>query len=229
MDYALRATYGHLPTKLLCFPSTLKATQHKFNLSHSFHLLYCGSGFTYVPATKTLSPVIRAVDKSASPSSDDKRGGKILRGAVGASLVLACAIGVFSCSCNLKPEAIACPGDTMPSEYSTQVLGAKSAISSILEVSKNLITSNEKPLKNYKLPDKPSTADIRNLKGKYEEALKRDCLKSEVPFSKSDTRFFLYKAIVHAMLDNNDEAVKWWKKYVDTVGNGIDPNSPPIG
>ncbi|KAF5752739.1 hypothetical protein HS088_TW01G00656 [Tripterygium wilfordii] len=282
MDYALCATYGygHLPMKPLCFPSTLRTTTKlEFNLSHSSHLLY--SGFTkHLPATKpVMSPVIRAVDKSASPSSDGKRGGKILRGVVGASLVLACAIGVFSCSCNLKPKAIAGPPtitSKKPStEPTTQVLGAKYALNSFLEVTKILTSDEVQPLtESTNLPRKPSTADIWAAKtdavriiksgntskamaslikaykdcegqpeqqyevdmaiaeillsqGKYEEALERNCLKSEVPVSKSDTRFYLYKALVHTMLDNK-EAKKWWKMYIDTVGKGLDLPPRPM-
>ncbi|KAF5752740.1 hypothetical protein HS088_TW01G00657 [Tripterygium wilfordii] len=276
MDYALCATYGHLSMKPLCFPSTLRTTTKlEFNLSHSSHLLY--SGFTkHLPATKpVMSPVIRAVDKSASPSSDDKLGSKILRGAVGASLVLACAIGVFSYSRNLKPNAIAGPptwGSKGPTvEPRTQILGARYALNSFLEVSRNFASSEAQPLKEATtLPDMPSTADIRYLKteavriiksgetkkamdlleeayekcktkdiaeqkyeadiaiveiliiqGKYKDASERDCIKYDEPVSTSDrtdTRPYLYKAIVHTMLGKNNEAEKWWKKYIGTVG-----------
>ncbi|KAA0053977.1 hypothetical protein E6C27_scaffold318G00210 [Cucumis melo var. makuwa] len=55
---------------------------------------------------------------------------------------------------------------------------------------------------------------------KYEKAL--NFLEEEGNFPPSklwEERLCLYKAVVYTMLDKDDNAEKWWNKYLETLGN----------
>ncbi|XP_038895437.1 uncharacterized protein LOC120083669 [Benincasa hispida] len=52
----------------------------------------------------------------------------------------------------------------------------------------------------------------------YEKALR--FLEEERNFPRCEGRLYLYQAVVHTMLDKDDNAEKWWNKYLETLGNG---------
>ncbi|KAF2305424.1 hypothetical protein GH714_005158 [Hevea brasiliensis] len=69
--------------------------------------------------------------------------------------------------------------------------------------------------------------EILICQGKYMEASECNCIKDDQRIL-SDGRIPLYKAIIYTMLDDKEEAKKWWEKYVETVEGEFDPRSSKI-
>lgn len=56
-----------------------------------------------------FSPIVCAVNKFSTHSTNDEGDNKIVRGSAGASLVMACVLGIISCGCWMSPIANAIP------------------------------------------------------------------------------------------------------------------------
>jgi hypothetical protein len=111
--------------------------------------------------------VICALDKPSTPSPnyDKDNGKKIVRVVGGASVALACVLGIINCNYNFSPRAIAA------SIYAPLVLSKpKAALDSLLGVTKNLTTTRShhfwstKTKPKLELPDRPEQAHLEKLK-----------------------------------------------------------------
>lgn len=111
------------------------------------------------------SPVICALDKPSTPSPnyDKDNGKKIVRVVGGASVVLACVLGIINCNYNFSPRAIAAPRNDQ-----LVLSKPKVALDSLLRVNKYLTTTkshswlSSKP--KLELPDRPEQAHLEKLK-----------------------------------------------------------------
>lgn len=155
-------------------PSTM-SVKHATKLRSSRHSsISLSSSSTHHPRRQIVSHVICAHDKSSLPPEDRKRKeeNKIVKGTVGASLVLACALGVMSCSSNMNPIALAGPKEVYQKAPSMSVfahpVGGRHALNSFLDVSLKLASSKPEPFywPRYTVPPGPSMADVNAIKVK---------------------------------------------------------------
>ncbi|KAJ0083145.1 hypothetical protein Patl1_10058 [Pistacia atlantica] len=160
--------------------------------SHSCFSLSSGLNVTRRPLGHVLNfnAVICELEKSSTPSKKNENGDrKIFKGTVGASLVLACVVGIMSCSSKMNHhKAIAGPKEMYqkapPTSALTQPIGGHLALKSFLDVSVELASSSSEAKPFYQpiinVPPGPSMEDINAVKmeavrrmksGKPEEAV----------------------------------------------------------
>lgn len=113
------------------------------------------------------SPVICALDKPSTPSPnyDKDNGKKIVRVVGGASVVLACVLGIINCNYNFSPRAIAA---SIYDPTSLVLSKPKDALDSLLRVNKYLTPTKSHSWRSSKpkleLPDRPEQAHLEKLK-----------------------------------------------------------------
>ncbi|KAL5839097.1 hypothetical protein ACOSQ4_011705 [Xanthoceras sorbifolium] len=160
------------PIMLLNCPSTMSVERRVTKLRSSRSSFSLSSGSRRCSFGHVISPVILAVDRPWTPPRNDKGYNKVVvKGAVGASLVLACALGIISCSCKMNPKAIAGPMEMYqkapPMSMLQHQFGASLALKSFLDVSVKLASAEAEPtstLPKYKLPPVPSMKDVNAIK-----------------------------------------------------------------
>ncbi|XVF25470.1 hypothetical protein REPUB_Repub13aG0215000 [Reevesia pubescens] len=160
MVVALCLGYGPQPSISLRMPSSTKLY---FGFNHSS--ISVSSGFTdHRRCHHFYSPGPLALDRSNSsmPSGNEKGGGKVVRGAVGASLALACALSIIGCSCKMNFKAIAGPKQQVhqkaPSfQQFTPTAPKKMALKSLLDVTVDLASKEGRKGKDVS-PVLPSPA-----------------------------------------------------------------------
>ena len=87
--------------------SAARVTVPNFSLNHLTLSLVNNS--LPRPLRHDFSPIVCAVNKFSTHSTNDEGDNKIVRGSVGASLVMACVLGIISCGCWMSPIANAIP------------------------------------------------------------------------------------------------------------------------
>ena len=87
--------------------SAARVTVPNFGLNHSTLSLVNNSYPR--PLRHDFSPIVCAVNNFSIHSTNDEGDNKIVRGSVGASLVMACVLGIISCGCWMSPIANAIP------------------------------------------------------------------------------------------------------------------------
>ena len=87
--------------------SAARVTVPNFSLNHLTLLLVNNS--LPRPLRHDFSPIVCALNKFSKHSTNDEGDNKIVRGSVGASLVMACVLGIISCGCWMSPIANAIP------------------------------------------------------------------------------------------------------------------------
>lgn len=172
MDSALCLQYG-----ALCVPSPMRVTRvprllPNFNNPSPISLSSLCSTHRAMSG-HAFSPVISALNKPSTPSTNDKDDKKlIVRGIGGASVVLACVLGIMNCNYKFTPRAIAGvrdPYQTSRSSVKQDILYPKSAkdvLQSLLMVNENVASSKTSILpnfKNLKSPPEPSIKDCQDL------------------------------------------------------------------
>ncbi|XWS19838.1 hypothetical protein CRYUN_Cryun31cG0051000 [Craigia yunnanensis] len=151
MEAALCLSYGHLPSIFLRMPSSTIEAPTSIKLNFGFNhssISVSRGGFTNRRRCHHFySPVSLALDRSNSsmPSGNEKDvdKGKVVRGAIGASLALACALSIIGCGCKMNLKAIAGPKQQVyqkaPSfQQFTPPAPRKMALKSLLDVTVNL-------------------------------------------------------------------------------------------
>ncbi|XP_030972456.1 uncharacterized protein LOC115992404 isoform X2 [Quercus lobata] len=176
--------------------SAARVTVPNFGLNHSTLSLVNNSYPR--PLRHDFSPIDCAVNNFSTHSTNDEGDNKIVRGSVGASLVMACVLGIISCGCWMSPIA-----NAIPPWSSRQTVAADSQ--KYKQTRQNL-----------------RDVDVEVLKGRYEEAKECQCLKLGLKELrdlriKSDTRVPLYKGIIYTMLDEKDKAMNSWKEFAKYV------------
>ncbi|KAL4366272.1 hypothetical protein GQ457_05G027520 [Hibiscus cannabinus] len=93
----------HMPPPLI--------TKLRFGFNHSFVSVSKGFVTSHRRCHRFHSRGPLALDRSNSsmPSENEKGGAKAVRGAVGASLALACTLGIITCGCKMNLKAMAGP------------------------------------------------------------------------------------------------------------------------
>uniref|UniRef100_A0A7N2LRH0 Uncharacterized protein n=3 Tax=Quercus lobata TaxID=97700 RepID=A0A7N2LRH0_QUELO len=281
MESTLFLRYNPLPSMPLRISSPLSATRlTNPNFSSNHYSLSLPNSSYQRPLRHAFSPVVCAINRFPEPSTNEEAGGdnKIVRGAVGVSLVLACVLGVISRGCTMSPKANAI-ASTLINQRSASSFkklpiiypaGGNVALQSLFDTTVYVSSRLAEPSKfrPWSTIKRPSAKDVKAIQreamqliksgkgdqivkefreaykavqgdpepefnvemalvevlmclGKYEEALKCNCLKS--PNVPADGRVPLYKAIIYTMLDNKISAKYWWREYIRTVDGGI-PN-----
>ncbi|XP_050287702.1 uncharacterized protein LOC126726485 [Quercus robur] len=99
-----------VPLQLISSPvnlSVARVTVPNFGLNH-LTLSLANNSYPR-PLRHDFSPIVRAVNNFSTHSANDEGDNKIVRGSVGASLVMACVLGIISCGCWMSPIANAIP------------------------------------------------------------------------------------------------------------------------
>ncbi|XP_065879274.1 uncharacterized protein [Euphorbia lathyris] len=137
-------------------------------------------------------------------------------------------VNVYLSSHDLEPPATIFPLPSRPSAQ--QVKDIKMEAVRLMKYGKaedavlllrnacNLYKYDPEPAYNVEM----ALVEILISQGKYMEASECDCLKDDQCLP-SDARFPLYKAIICTMLDETEDARKWWDEYVETVEGEFDP------
>ncbi|GMI72935.1 hypothetical protein like AT2G34540 [Hibiscus trionum] len=142
MEAALCLGYGPMPSISLPMPPSTITKLH-FGFNHSFSV---SAGFT-TNRTRchrfyTSGPLAFHRSNSSMPSENEKGRAKVVRGAVGASLALACALSIIGCSCKMNIKAMAGPKQQIsqkaPSILQTPPKPGKMALKSLLDVTVSL-------------------------------------------------------------------------------------------
>ncbi|KAJ4831672.1 hypothetical protein Tsubulata_020885, partial [Turnera subulata] len=182
---------------LPCFSFT-KSTQTRpcVTIGHVSPSL-AGNNYMRCTLRRGFHPVNCAAENPSMRWRDGERYEKIARGTMRASLVLACAVGVFSASLfRMNPVAIAAPREMYQKAPRMEEFPSvgKAALESLLDVTSLLVSNDlDRPLFPFKLPSRASTLEVNNLKkhavwlikcGKAEEAL--DFLQSAYSTYKDD-------------------------------------------
>ncbi|TXG47919.1 hypothetical protein EZV62_027213 [Acer yangbiense] len=175
MESALCLNYCRLPSMLLNGASTMSTAERRCRaakLRSSCSSLSLSSSSPCWPLGHVISRVIRASSRPSTPPP--KNDNKVIKGAVGASMVLACALGIISCSCkmNTNPTAIAGPMEMYqkapPVSPLSDQFGARAALKSILDVSVIMASSTEAEpsyeFPKYDVPPGPSMKDVKAIK-----------------------------------------------------------------
>nr|POE97572.1 hypothetical protein CFP56_17091 [Quercus suber] len=113
-----------LPIRISSPLSATRLTNPNFSSNHS-SLSLPNSSYQR-PLRHAFSPIVCAVNRFPTPSTNDESDSKIVRGTVGASLVLACVVGIISCGCMMSPKANAI-SPSKPQALSTPTLMLKPA------------------------------------------------------------------------------------------------------
>ncbi|TYI23401.1 hypothetical protein ES332_A06G162700v1 [Gossypium tomentosum] len=226
MEAALCLGYGPLPS--ISLRTVPASTRLHFGFNPSF--LSVSSGFM-TKCRRFYGPGPLALDRSNSSmaSANENGGAKVVRGAVGASLALACALGIIGCGCKMNFKAIAGPKPVYrkaPSfEHIAPPAPRKMALKSLLDVTVSLASKEGRRARDVSpgshipgpRPSSPSKDQIDQLKGKYEEAYEFMTTHDQ-KISELDVRPTLYKAIICTMLDKDDEAQRLWDDFAGSVG-----------
>ncbi|BFG28110.1 hypothetical protein CerSpe_143840 [Prunus speciosa] len=219
MDSALCSQYG-----ALCVPSTMNVTRvprllPNFNSPSSLSLSSLCSTHHAVSG-HAFSPVISALNKPSTPSANDKDDKKlIVRGMGGASVVLACVLGIMSCNYKFTPRALADAGK----QGIVYPESAKDVLQSLLMVNQNVASSKYKYFpKKLKLPPEPSKIDCDHLKiqaaglikaGKGDEAERqlKNIYNDVVTGQKSESAYHVQMALVAILIFQGkyQEALNW--------------------
>ncbi|XP_022714563.1 uncharacterized protein LOC111274205 [Durio zibethinus] len=149
MEAALCLGYGPFLSISLRMPSststTPASTKLHFGFNHSSISVSSGFMTNRRRCHHFFSSRPLALDRSNSsmPSANEKDGGKVVRGAVGASLALACALSIIGCRCKMNLKAIAGPKQQVyqkaPSfQQFAPPAPRKMALKSLLDVTVNL-------------------------------------------------------------------------------------------
>ncbi|KAK9227644.1 hypothetical protein WN943_012698 [Citrus x changshan-huyou] len=148
----------------------------KLGSGHSSIWISFSKGSTRRPFGRVFSPVICTHDGSSTPSENDN---KIVKGAVGASLALTCALGIMSFSSRMNPKAIAAgPMEMYQKAPRMSVLphpiGGRYALNSFLDVSVRLASSKAEPFywPRYTVPPGPSAEDVNAIKAEAVKQMK---------------------------------------------------------
>ncbi|XWS12367.1 hypothetical protein CRYUN_Cryun37aG0083700 [Craigia yunnanensis] len=166
MEAAFCLGYDPLPSISLRMPSNTitspASTKLHFGFNHSFISVFSGCvNHRRCHHFYSLGPL--ALDRSNSMiSGNEKGGGKVVRGAVGASLALACVLSIIGCSCKMNFKAIAGPKQQVyqkaPSfQQFTPPATRKMALKSLLDVTVNLASKEGRNGRNV-IPEPPSPA-----------------------------------------------------------------------
>lgn len=175
MDSALCLPFGPLPSLPLHFQSNKSTTRvlitkPHFTFTPSLLSFSNGSGFSR-QQRQTL-----AIARLSKPLKENKGGNnEIVRGTVGASLVLACAVAMMGCSSKLSPKAFAAATkidpqqETLPTEMTESLLTAKGALKSLLDTTVQLTTAKVESQKKGsnifdRVPQRPSKEEVDGLK-----------------------------------------------------------------
>ena len=108
MESTLFLRYNPLPSMPLCISTPLRATKlTNPNFSSNHSSLSLPNSSYQRPLRHAFSPVSCAINRFPEPSTNEEAGGdnKIVRGAIGVTLVLACVLGVISRGCTMSPKA----------------------------------------------------------------------------------------------------------------------------
>ncbi|KAK8502296.1 hypothetical protein V6N13_092906 [Hibiscus sabdariffa] len=233
MEAALCLGYGPMLSISHRMPSGMITTL-RFGFNHSFVSVSKGSMTSHRRCHRFCSRGPLALDRSNSsmPSENEKGGAKAVRGAVGASLALACTLGIITCGCKMNFKAMAGPkqqvyqkSPSLPRNVPPMPL-RKVALKSLLDVTVDLASKDGRSARGVSSGSHfpgwhsaPSTYQVDQLKGKYEEAY--EFMKTQEKMSDFDVRPTLYKAIVCTMLDK-DEAQDLWDEFAGSIG-GFSP------
>ncbi|XP_059439952.1 uncharacterized protein LOC132172461 [Corylus avellana] len=211
MESSLFLRHGPLPPLRLRIPSPATVT-----ILSSLPLTNTKTSILHRPLGHGFGPVCAINGFPKASTNDD--GKQIVRESVGASLALACVLGIISCGCTMSPPvAIAVNRAqktiSMPGFSHIYPLDGRVALKSLLDTSVYLASKQRKP-KNPVLPsweskDKPTpkqvAASFKEMamwlmkSGKSEDAVKllkkacKDCWDSE-------TRFNLELALVEVLI-----------------------------
>ncbi|KAL6282634.1 hypothetical protein ACE6H2_013563 [Prunus campanulata] len=232
MDSALCLQYG-----ALCVPSPMRVTRvsrllPNFNNPSPLSLSSLCSTHRAVSG-HAFSPVISALNKPSTPSANDKDDKKFfVRGIGGASVVLACVLGIMNCNYKFTPRAIAGvrdpPYQTSRSSVKQDISYPKSAkdvLQSLLMVNQNVASSKNSilpNLNNLKSPPEPSMEDCERLKiqaaalikdGKSDRAERQlqDIYNNMVTGGKTEPAYNVQMALVAILIFQGkyQEALKW--------------------
>ncbi|PPD96141.1 hypothetical protein GOBAR_DD06842 [Gossypium barbadense] len=138
MEAALCLGYGPLPS--ISLRTVPASTRLHFGFNPSFLLVSSGFITNHRQCRRFYGPGPLALDRSNSSmaSANENGGAKVVRGAVGASLAFACALGIIGCGCKMNFKAIAGPKPVYrkaPSfEHIAPPAPRKMALKSLLDV-----------------------------------------------------------------------------------------------
>lgn len=142
MEAALCLGYGPLPS--ISLRTVPDSTRLHFGFNPYFLSVSSGFMTNHRQCRRFYSPGPLALDRSNSSmaSANENGGAKVVRGAVGASLALACALGIIGCICKTNFKAIAGPKPVYrkaPSfEHIAPPAPRKLALKSLLDVTVSL-------------------------------------------------------------------------------------------
>ncbi|XP_059436463.1 uncharacterized protein LOC132169447 [Corylus avellana] len=274
----LRLRHGPLSPLPLRIPSPVKPATTTVTLL-SLPLTNTKTSIIHRPLGHGFGPVCAINGFPKASTNDGGDGGKqIVKGSVGASLALACVLGIISCGCKMSPPVAIAASKAQKSISMSPMTniypgGGRLPLKSLLDMSVYLAASQDnqkrsvfsilktkriqpkdiealkedaimqlknsgkgdevvkqlkEAYKSCKGDPEPETnvemalVEVLILLGRYQEASKCKCLQRDLPSpGPSDARVPLYKAIIYTMLDNTDEARKWWKEYTRAVQGGI--------
>ena len=177
MESTLHLRYGSLPSLPLRISSPLSAARipNKPNFTPN-HLSLPLTNSPYPrPLKHALSPIVCAINRSPTPPSmNDDGDNKIARGTVGASLVLACVLGIIGCGCKMNnAKAHASTLRNQPKKP-VQVVqspmfypkGAKAALESLLNTTVYLSSrlGDTSKFKKWTSAKRPSASDVESIK-----------------------------------------------------------------
>ncbi|MBA0811080.1 hypothetical protein Gohar_003013, partial [Gossypium harknessii] len=184
MEAALCLGYGPLP--IISLRTVPASTRLHFGFNPSFLLVSSGFITNHRQCRRFYGPGPLALDRSnSSMASENENGGaKVVRGAVGASLALACALGIIGCGCKMNFKAIAGPKPVYrkaPSfEHIAPPAPRKMALKSLLDVTVSLASKEGRRARDSPgsqitgpRPSSPSKDQIDQLKKEAVSLMKR--------------------------------------------------------
>ncbi|KAI5591100.1 hypothetical protein BDE02_04G056100 [Populus trichocarpa] len=229
---------GNPLSMLVCIPSTVsiiprRTKPHLSLVSSTPSLTSC---YTRHKLGHLIRPVICASsDRSPTPSRNENNcDNKIVKAAVGASVALACALGIIGGNFRMYPKAIAGPRELYQKapqveEHPSSL--AKLALESFLDVTSDLASTDAvSPIATFDPPPNPSIEQKHAVRlmiyGEAEEAVWY--LQEAFEKYKNDpepaynvemalVEILIYQAIIYTMLDFNEEARTWWERYMYAV------------
>ncbi|RDX61189.1 hypothetical protein CR513_60605, partial [Mucuna pruriens] len=115
------------------------------------------------PDTRSFSHANCMLERFSDPSENEASGNKILRGVTGASLVLACVVGLFSFSAKMNPKFATAYAQSYPFSNTNQ---GRVVIESLLRIKTDAakLSSNWKQISSKFGDKEPDKASIVNLK-----------------------------------------------------------------
>ncbi|KAL4627560.1 hypothetical protein ACB092_05G174200 [Castanea dentata] len=253
MESTLFLRYNPLPSMPLRISSPLSATRlTNPNFSSNYSSLSLPNSSYQRPLRHAFSPVVCAINRFPEPSTNEDAGGnnKIVRGAVGVSLVLACVLGVISRGCTMSPKANAIASTLLnqrrTSSFQKPIFypaGGKVALQSLFDTTVYVSSRLAEPSKfrPWSTIKRPSAKDVKAIQteamqliksGKGDQIVKefREAYKAvqgdpepEFNVEMALVEVLMCLAIIYTMLDNKVSAKHCWKEYIRTVDGGI-PN-----